>query len=806
MVKIRSIDISGIRGIRRSPPLDLNGSSVLVFGENGSGKSSLTDAIEWYYSDGIQHLVSEEIESTKGRGALRNLRIPDEEDAYIAIQYSNSTLDSKKSLDSSFRTSDSNRSDEFDEYMVASESENLILRYTDLVRFIIAPKTERLKTLQRIIGFGEVADVRDLLKKSAGRVARSIKSANYDNQKNAQQAVVLENLGQNAYTNKQLFAGANELIRPLKLGKAIKSLQDIQEALVTIETKEDTALLEEISFQTRVGERLDEVAGNVDAINASYQVYHRTYTALRKDPGKLGKIQLLALLKEGQSILVNDVVQDDYCPLCRQEKSKIELIAELNERVKELEELEREKDRSDEQGRDLKDALGVNISTVDELLKERGFKEQQNSKLADKVVGVRTALQTLSDELKKDLNHETPVQEPSKVRIDKAGVLALVKKAQETAAALIQSKTSNVQFQIYTKLFQSVTAYKQYQRIDKMQAVLTRQQVTFEALFADLIRRQEQALNSFLTMFSANINDYYTAMNPGERVEDINLVTVKDKNNDLAGISIEYRFFDETKKGPSAYLSESHVNCLGLSFFLASVRAFNKENRFIVLDDVISSFDRAHRTRFTQLLTGEFSDYQILLLTHEQEFFELVSSEVKGKGWLIRRFVWSEDNGSSIEHGVADLRERIQNKFRDKNIDGLGNDMRIYTERVMKEISNNIDAQVAFRYNEHNEKRMASELLDAVHSRVSRKGSGLKEIADIPRLKRMPMFIANIASHDSKFNAGVEDLAVMWEGICETIGTFYCNDCETIISTKYFDSVESKIRCKCGNLAYDWRD
>jgi len=89
MVKIKSIDIYGIRGIKDCLTLDLKEKSVLVFGENGSGKSSLADAIEWYYSDGIKHLASEEIESTKGRGALRNLFIPDSEDAYIAIQYSN---------------------------------------------------------------------------------------------------------------------------------------------------------------------------------------------------------------------------------------------------------------------------------------------------------------------------------------------------------------------------------------------------------------------------------------------------------------------------------------------------------------------------------------------------------------------------------------------------------------------------------------------------------------------------------------------------------------------------------------------
>jgi chromosome segregation ATPase len=129
MVKIKSINIRGIRGIKDSLPLNLDGKSVLVFGENGSGKSSLTDAVEWYYSDSIQHLTSEEIESTKGRGALRNIFIPDNEDAYITIQYSNNILDAKKSINNLFKTSFSNKSDDFNEFIGASKAERLILRY-----------------------------------------------------------------------------------------------------------------------------------------------------------------------------------------------------------------------------------------------------------------------------------------------------------------------------------------------------------------------------------------------------------------------------------------------------------------------------------------------------------------------------------------------------------------------------------------------------------------------------------------------------------------------------------------------------
>ncbi len=150
-------------------------------------------------------------------------------------------------------------------------------------------------------------------------------------------------------------------------------------------------------------------------------------------------------------------------------------------------------------------------------------------------------------------------------------------------------------------------------------------------------------------MFSQDINDYYTSMNPNEKVENIKLVPLKDNNDDLVGITIEYDFYDETKSPPIAYLSESHINCLGLSFYLASVKAFNKQNKFFILDDIISSFDRPHRTRFARLLTNKFSDYQILLFTHEREFYELIASEVKSKGWLLQDLNWKKKNGTVLE-------------------------------------------------------------------------------------------------------------------------------------------------------------
>ena len=762
MAKIKSINISGIRGIKDPLTLDLDKKSVLVYGDNGTGKSSVTDAFEWFFFDHIEHLSNEEIGRRKGRDALRNIFIPEREDGYIELQFDDNKLDTKKSIDSSLKPSSSNTSDEFNEFIVAAQSENLILRYRDLVQFIIAGKTDKLNELQRIIGFSEVANIRSLLKKNAGRIARTIKAANYDNLKSIQQSKIIENLGQPAYDDEQLFEGANKLIEPLELGIEIKSRKDVNTVLKKIQTKEDTALLEKINFFTRIWELLSEVEGNIENIHESYKAYHTSFKELQKDPEKIKKLQLLALLKEGHTVLKNDVVQDDYCPLCLQEKSKVQLLQELTSRIEELEQLAEEKQKLDEQGEELEDLVRPNINTIDSLLKEKLFKQDEFAKLKEQVDDIKKSLSAFNAELKKDFSKT--LGEPSKVEIDKKKIAKLVKYAHDTAKSLKESQATNIKFQIYTKLLQASNAYIEYQRIEKEQEILTKQQFTFEALYEDFIKRQEEALNVFLSMFSKDINDYYTSMNPNEKVEDIKLVPLK-KNDELVGITIEYSFFDETRTPPIAYLSESHINCLGLSFFLASVKAFNKVNEFFILDDVISSFDRSHRYRFAQLLASKFSDYQVLLLTHEKEFFELVSSEVKSKGWLLKNFKWTKEQGTGIEKGLADIKERVKTKLADKNTDGLGNDIRVYTEKVMKRVAFEVEAKVAYRNNDVNEKRMAPELLDAVQSKLSKSSKELKDAADIPKIKGMPMFVGNTTSHHNEFQESIEDLDAMWEDV-----------------------------------------
>ena len=802
MAKIKSIKINGLRGVREPLTLDLNKKSVLVYGDNGTGKSSLTDSFEWFFYNKVEHLSNEEIGRRKGRDALRNIFIPATEDGFIQLKFDDNKLDSKKSIDNSLQTSSSNESDDFNKFIASSFSERLILRYRDLVQFIIAGKTDKLKELQNIIGFSEVQKIRDLLKRNGSRVARNIKSSNYNNLKNVQQSTILENLGQNAYSDEQLFDGANKLIKPLKLGVEIKSRQDINTVLKKIESKEDSELLNQINFYTKIKESIAQIEGNIENINNSYSTFYDSFNSLKKDPEKVKSLQLLSLLQEGKTVLTKDVVQDDYCPLCLQEKSKVDLLQELNLRIEELELLNKEKEKVDNNSKELQNIIKPNINTIEGLLTEKLFKKEDYAKLKETVEGIKISLNNHLAESKKELAEKLTDKEI--IKLVKKEIEELTSELVKTIKKLTESKEANLKFKTYTKLFQSAKSYVEYLKIDKEQNVLANQQATFELLYEDFIKRQEEALNVFLTMFSNDINDFYTTMNPNEKVDNIKLVPLK-KNDELVGITIEYSFYNETHTPPIAYLSESHINCLGLSFFLASVKAFNKESKFFVLDDVISSFDRAHRYRFAQLLTTKFSDYQIILLTHEKEFFELVSSEVKSKGWILNNFKWTKENGTGIERGIADIKDRIKKKIEDKNTDGLGNDIRVYAERVMKRVALEIEAKVSYRNNDINEKRMAPELLDAVQSKLSKASKELKEKTDIPKIKGMPMFIGNTTSHDNSFQESIEDLQAIWEDVKGLIQNFYCSDCDKFLSLKFYDNVERKIRCGCGNLKYDWK-
>lgn len=315
-------------------------------------------------------------------------------------------------------------------------------------------------------------------------------------------------------------------------------------------------------------------------------------------------------------------------------------------------------------------------------------------------------------------------------------------------------------------------------------------------------------MESFINTFSTYINEFYQYMNPGEQFHEIRIVTIGE-DDELNGITIEYKYNDEWVSPPQKYFSESHLNCFGISFFLASVIAFNKKNKFIVLDDVISSFDSTHRKRFADLLFEKFANYQFILLTHEAQWFSYVRQLAKRKGWKIEEIKWTEAKGAHLEEKPNDLKEFIERELANSSIETLGNPIRKYLEAKLKDICLNLEVKVNFRLNDVNEKRMADELLNELKSRIKDKG-GQDLKAKIPIIERVAnsSILGNLLSHDNPFDAKIGDLKAFWEDIKELESVFYCQEtaCKRPeVSMKNYDSVANKVRCGCDKIKYDWK-
>ena len=92
------------------------------------------------------------------------------------------------------------------------------------------------------------------------------------------------------------------------------------------------------------------------------------------------------------------------------------------------------------------------------------------------------------------------------------------------------------------------------------------------------------------------------------------------EDNDKA-VEIALRFYGKEQDSPRLTLSEGQRNALGLCIFLAMANKAASEDRPIILDDVVISFDREHRSRVGALLRQGFAGRQVVLLTHDREWF-----------------------------------------------------------------------------------------------------------------------------------------------------------------------------------------
>lgn len=804
--KIKNIKIKGIRGAKDTLDLNLNGKSILLYGDNGSGKSSISDAIEWFFTDKVSHLSSSEIEL---KDALRNATIPDTESSEVSISFTKSNLDCSKTLSlkkGKLTPEILNTTEEFSNYISNSNSENILLRYQYLTNFIDNTKGEKLKYLSDIIGFAEVTKKKEVLQKSHNSVKAEIKSQNFETQISSNKQILIDKLGASISQEKQLFDTINEKIKSLNTGITINSIADIDKLLEHIKKPVNNNLTIELKFLDDTKNALNILFSEIDLIDGEYVKYFEEFNIIANDVDAIIKIYLGDLLNAANTVFKKKIHTDESCPLCLQPKNSNDLQEEIKVRLKEIEEYSKKKVPFDKEKKIVTEIVAERIKRLENVLLNTEINKAENDTIKKAVISLKTKIFEYQKAIDvKVTSGDKPLSaELYKLKEEDFSILVSIKERIVKIEDFLKNDTITV---LYSNILASKEAFLNIQKLDKQKEVLENQRKTLELIYNEFVKKQKEALEDFINSFSERINEFYQYMNPGEPFQEIKIVTIGE-DDELNGITIEYKYNGNWVSPPQKYFSESHLNCFGLSFFLASVEAFNNENKFIILDDVISSFDSTHRKSFADLLFEKFSDYQIILLTHEIEWFtNIVSPLAKKNGWLTNIIRWTEVKGTHIDSEPKTLKDLVETSLADGITENLGNPIRTYLEHFLKDVCLNLDVKVSYKPNVVNEKRMADELINELKSRICSKSPDLK--AKLPVIEKVgnSLLLGNLLSHDNPFNPKIGDLKAFWNDIIELEKLFICQEAackKPKVSLINYDTVAKKIRCGCDTTKYDW--
>jgi hypothetical protein len=314
--KIKNITIKGLRGVKKQIELNLNEKSILLYGDNGTGKSSITDAFEWFYYDKVNHLSNEEI-GRDGKEALRNTYLEETESAAIRIDFSALAISSEKSLiikKGKLITENSNSEEKFLQYITKSQEENLLLRYQNLRDFVDYRKTDKLKYFSDIIGFSEVTKVKDVIKKSFNALKSEIKNGGYENQIQTQQSTLLSNIGANIYSENQLFEKLNDLIKPLNTGIVITKFSDIDILIEKIKKPVDNKIIEKLNFLQKCSDLLINFKIDIPLIDNQYIQYFKEFEKSFEDVESL-KQKIFEELLTQVSQFKDAIIDAGFMPL-----------------------------------------------------------------------------------------------------------------------------------------------------------------------------------------------------------------------------------------------------------------------------------------------------------------------------------------------------------------------------------------------------------------------------------------------------------------------------------------------------------
>lgn len=175
-----------------------------------------------------------------------------------------------------------------------------------------------------------------------------------------------------------------------------------------------------------------------------------------------------------------------------------------------------------------------------------------------------------------------------------------------------------------------------------------------------------------------------------------------------------------------ALLSESFRNAFAVSVYLAAASLYGGAPKFVVLDDVTSSFDAGHQFQLMELIRTRFArpanatGPQVILLSHDTLLEKYFNKQVNARDWRHQRLQGTPQTAVlPVAGATSKLRASIDGFLTAGRVDEAGHRLREYLEYRLLEIIGKVQIPVPIDFAIDDNKKQVQNCLDAIDAAVT---------------------------------------------------------------------------------------
>ena len=326
---VKTISIQAFRGI---PDLELalDGKSLVLRGENGTGKSSIVEAFEFFFSGKLSIFEGEGTQSLTLQKHVPHKNF-NKDDVSIEVTFNPRNVTLKRTF-----TDQPVPPEKFEDYFEVTRKGTFILRKPQILKFIHCRPADRFRAIASILGVERLDNIELAIKRAYEELDGSINSKQERIQNTFSEISRL--LGEDFTKINQVLASVNEKLKEVNL-VTLTSFDEVGKITEEmLKTFKETTDLEHVTKLNEILEELKLFRLDDQLIKSLRELNKKLKPLLEKKLRR--ELEITEFLVKGREAVEEE--KRNICPLCRQEVDREELLKQITERLQTLGQLSEE--------------------------------------------------------------------------------------------------------------------------------------------------------------------------------------------------------------------------------------------------------------------------------------------------------------------------------------------------------------------------------------------------------------------------------------------------------------------------------